>query len=133
VRLKPEEIQFRHLADNAPETALLAGDPNQPGIYVQRNRFPPGVFSLPHAHGEDRHVVVLKGTWWTGTGETFDPAKAIPLGPGSYMLHPAGKVHWDGAKDEETIVQITGVGPSSTKFVHPDEGRYTSIQEKKKP
>ena len=35
-----------------------------------------------------------------GTGEDFDPAKAVPLKAGSYMMHPARAIHGDGAKDE---------------------------------
>jgi quercetin dioxygenase-like cupin family protein len=38
---------------------------------------------------------------------------------GSYVLHPAGGVHWDGAAEEETIVQIVGVGPVETTQVGP--------------
>jgi hypothetical protein len=30
------------------------------------------------------------------------------------MLHPAGLHHWDGAKDQEVIVQIIGIGPVQT-------------------
>jgi hypothetical protein len=37
------------------------------------------------------------------------------LKPGSYMFHPAKAVHWDGAKDEEVIVQITGIGPAPSR------------------
>lgn len=66
-----------------------------------------------------RHVLVLKGTWYTGTGENFDMDKTVPLKPGSYMKHPAKAVHFDGAKDEEVIVQITGIGPGTTTFVKP--------------
>ena len=28
------------------------------------------------------------------------------------MLHPHGEVHYDGARDEEALIQIVGVGPS---------------------
>jgi hypothetical protein len=28
------------------------------------------------------------------------------------MLHPAGEVHFDGAKDVEAIVEIKGMGPA---------------------
>ena len=73
----------------------------------------------PHSHPEDRHIVVLKGTWYTGTGEDFDMNKTIPLKAGSYMKHPAKAVHFDGAKDEEVIVQITGIGPGTTTLVKP--------------
>ena len=33
---------------------------------------------------------------------------------GTFMMHPAGAHHYDGAKDEEVIVQIMGIGPSAT-------------------
>jgi hypothetical protein len=63
---------------------------------------------------------VIKGTWYAGTGPVFDPAKATPLPAGSYMLHPAKEVHWDGAAgDEEVIVQVVGIGPSGTTTVDP--------------
>jgi hypothetical protein len=35
------------------------------------------------------------------------------------MIHPAGKVHYDGSRNEETIVQMMGVGPSGKKTVNP--------------
>ena len=44
----------------------------------------------------------------------FDPAKTTPIKAGGFMLHPAGFHHWDGAKDQEVIVQIIGMGPVQT-------------------
>jgi hypothetical protein len=73
-------------------------------------------------------VTVLKGTWYTGTGEIFDPDNALPLKTGSYMMHPAKAVHWDGAKDEEVIVQIIGIGPGATISIRPEGGPITSIK-----
>ena len=74
----------------------------------------PGVMSRPHYHPTDRHVTVISGTWWAGKGPKFDPDSTTPLGPGSYMLHPAGEIHYDGAKDVEAIVEIKGIGPAPT-------------------
>ena len=37
-----------------------------------------------------------------------------PIGTGGFMLHPAGLHHYDGSKDGEVIVQITGMGPVKT-------------------
>lgn len=90
------------------------GDPSKPGIYVIRIKFPRGVMSLPHFHKEDRHAVVLQGTWYTGTGDQFLPEKTVGLKPGSYMMHPGGERHFDGARDEGVILQIIGYGPSET-------------------
>ena len=95
--------------------ALVHGNPAQPGTYVIRVRFPAGVMDRPHVHSSDRHVTVIEGTWYAGTGEHFDPASAVLLQPGDYMFHPAGGVHWDGAGgDESAVVQIIGQGPVTT-------------------
>ncbi len=47
--------------------------------------------------------------------------------PGSYVRHPAGAHHFDGAKDEEVILQIVGYGPSGTTRLRPDEGRFGDV------
>ncbi|MDB5460446.1 MAG: hypothetical protein JWO72_2187 [Caulobacteraceae bacterium] len=109
------------------QEAILYGDPSKPGLYVIRLKFPPGLMSRPHSHPDDRLGVVLKGTWWTGTGETFDPASAQPVGVGGFMLHPHGKMHYDGAKGEEVIVQLMGIGPSGKTAAHADQPDF-SIQ-----
>jgi len=113
VRIRPDEITFSAGSSEGPDIALLAGDPEKPGFYLLRARFRPGVFSSPHYHSTDRHVTVIKGTWYTGTDASFDRNKTVALGPGSYMMHPAGAVHFDGAKDEEVIVEIKGIGPTT--------------------
>jgi quercetin dioxygenase-like cupin family protein len=105
----------------------VAGHPDKPGIYVLRVHWPPNVMSLPHSHPEDRHVTVLSGTWWTGTGEAFDPDSAVPLSAGAYMLHPAGMTHWDGSKDEETVIQLIGYGPSEMNPVTPGPPFFTKV------
>jgi oxalate decarboxylase/phosphoglucose isomerase-like protein (cupin superfamily) len=103
-----------------PEAALTGGsvkvfgDPAMPGMYVYRNRFGPGQASRPHFHDQDRYVTVIKGTWWTGEGDVFQADKMVPIKAGGFMFHPAGFHHYDGAKDEEVIVQIMGMGPVKT-------------------
>lgn len=125
VRLTPDEAQWKEVpGGHGVQTAVVSGDPTKAGLYVIRVKFPPGIMSAPHFHPEDRHAVVLKGTWYTGTDDSWDPDKTVPLKAGSYMKHPAGAVHYDGAKDEEVIVQIAGFGPSGTTEVHPGEGRF---------
>ncbi|MCC7549155.1 MAG: cupin domain-containing protein [Burkholderiales bacterium] len=101
---------------------VVEGDPKKPGPYVIRVKFEPGTMSMPHFHPEDRLVTVLKGTWWTGKGEIFDPESTEPLPAGGYMKHPSKEAHYDGAKDEEVILQIAGMGPSGTTFFKPDLG-----------
>jgi quercetin dioxygenase-like cupin family protein len=121
VRITPETIDWKSpLGVGSTPFAFLDGDPAKPGIYVQRVKFSPNVFTRPHWHGEDRHIVVLKGTWYMGTGKDFDASKAVPMPAGSYVKHPAGAVHWDGAKDEEVELQVIGAGPLTTELVSTD-------------
>jgi quercetin dioxygenase-like cupin family protein len=105
--------------ENAPAIAVLAGDPEKEGFYLLRAKFAPGVMSSPHYHSTDRHVTVISGTWYTGTGREFDRDNVVPLQPGSYMMHPAGAIHYDGSRDGEVIVEIKGVGPASTVRLEP--------------
>ena len=38
----------------------------------------------------------------------------VPAPAGSYVIHYGGKVHYDGAKTEETIIQVWGMGPATS-------------------
>jgi quercetin dioxygenase-like cupin family protein len=104
------------------QAAKVLGDPSGPGPYVMRARFSPGVMTRPHRHSSDRYVVVISGTWYVGTGEEFDPLNTQPLPAGSFMLHPAGAVHFDGARDEPVEVQISGIGPVTTEWLSAPPG-----------
>jgi len=127
VRVAPEEVKWRDLPGyEGVKFAVIDGDPSKPGVYVVRVKFPPGIMSRPHFHPDDRYAVVLQGTWYTGTGDKFDPDTTVGLKPGSFMKHPAGGHHYDGAKDEEVILQLIGVGPSGTTLLHPEDGHTGS-------
>jgi len=53
------------------------------------------------------------------TGDTFDPNSTVPAPAGSYVIHYGGKVHYDGAKEDETIIQVRGMGPATSTPVGP--------------
>jgi hypothetical protein len=129
VRLTPQQVQWRELPGSfGVRVATIAGDPARPGLYVQRVRFPPHVMDRPHWHPNDRYVTVLKGTWATGTGPSFDPRHAVPLPAGSFMLHPGKGLHWDGsANDEEVIVQVFGMGPADTVSADPQQPLWVQV------
>lgn len=122
VRTRPEQI------DLTKGLAAVEGDPAKPGLYVARVKFEPHNFSMPHWHNTDRHIVVLKGTWYMGVGEKFDPATAVPMPAGSYVKHPAGAPHWDGAMDEEVVLQIVGEGPVTTELVNKDKPMFVQVK-----
>lgn len=96
------------------KTIVLHGDPDAPGLYIIRIRFPPGAASRPHSHSQDRFITVIQGTWYAGRSATFDMNDTVPIKPGGFMKHPAGAVHFDGAKDEAVVVEIRGMGPVKT-------------------
>jgi quercetin dioxygenase-like cupin family protein len=124
----PEQLKWAPLGDGV-EFAKIYGDPTKAGaFYVIQVKFPPYTFDYPHYHPEDRHITVVKGTWYAGTGEALDVDKAIALKPGSYMFHPGKAVHWDGAKDEEVIVEIAGIGPGPTILAKPGGNVFFSIK-----
>jgi quercetin dioxygenase-like cupin family protein len=108
-----------------PEAAAnggrVMGDTSKPGIYVQRVRWAPGRGSRPHYHNQDRYVTVIKGTWWAAFGAVYKPADMVPIREGGFIFHPAGKPHYDTARDEEVIVEIVGLGPVETTPAEVDE------------
>ena len=110
----PSEIKWVRNAAGTNETAMLFGDPAKPGLYVYRIRWLAGNFSRPHFHPNDRFFAVLSGTWWMGTGEKFDPDNTVPVPAGSYVIHYAKGIHYDGAKSEDAVIQIWGMGPATS-------------------
>ena len=94
--------------------AILLGDPSKPGLYVILGKWEKGKMSHPHFHPTDRYITVISGTWWLGTGPKYDPASTKPVPAGSFVTHFAKQIHYDGAKDEEVIIQIVGMGPATS-------------------
>ena len=123
VRITPADVHWQDVPDgHGAQQAVLLGNPDKPGLYVIRAKFPPYVMDHPHRHPNARYVTVLEGTWYTGTGDHFDLKRAVPLKPGSVMMHPAKASHWDGSAGNETVVvQIMGEGPADSTLVDPHD------------
>ena len=112
----PENIKWVENTQSGSANAVIAGDPKKPGLYVVLTKWHAGNhFSRPHFHPNDRFITVIKGTWWVGSGPNFDPAgSTVPLPAGTVVTHYGRQVHYDGAKDEEVVVLITGQGPATS-------------------
>ena len=109
----PEQINW--VANpGGSESAVLVGDPSKPGLYVILNKWKAHHNSKPHSHPNDRFITVISGTWWVGTGENYDPDSLKPVPAGSFVTHFGKEVHYDGAKDGDTILQIVGIGPATS-------------------
>lgn len=110
----PDKIDWKRAPGAGNETAVLVGDPTKEGLYVVLNKWLKGNnFSRPHFHPNDRFITVLSGTWWVGTGNKFDPDNTVPMPAGSFVTDFGKQVHWDGAKDEDTVLLIVGMGPAT--------------------
>jgi hypothetical protein len=111
---KPEDIKWVRNAAGTQEQAVLFGDPAKPGPYVVRLRWLPGNMSRPHMHPNDRFILVISGTWWLGSGPNYEPDKTVPARAGTYVFHKGGELHYDGAKTEDAVIQIWGIGPATS-------------------
>ena len=99
------------------EQATIFGDASKPGPYrflmkAHPSRLGEAPSSRPHSHPDMRTYTVVSGTWYVGFGTQLDESKLIALPAGSYYTEPAGVPHFVVVKDENTIVQITGTGPT---------------------
>jgi quercetin dioxygenase-like cupin family protein len=117
LRITPDELRWGPGRVPGHEIAALIGASNKPGAYAERVRFPAQTVSQPHSHPEDRSYTVISGTWYVGYGDAYDPARLKALPPGSFYTEPANVTHFWLTRDEAVVVQISGTGPSATRFV----------------
>ena len=111
----PADIKWVKAANGGSEQAVVVGDPAKPGLYVVLQKWLPHNNSRPHSHPNDRYITVLKGTWWVNTGANYDPDGMKPVPAGSFVTHYGREMHYDGAKDEECILEIVGIGPATSQ------------------
>jgi quercetin dioxygenase-like cupin family protein len=108
----PDQVHWIE-GDNGAARAIITGDPDKPGMYAILYKWHPHHMSRPHFHPHDRFITVISGTWWVGTGTKYDPDSTVPMPAGSVVTHFGKQVHYDGAKDEEAIIEIVGEGPAT--------------------
>jgi hypothetical protein len=108
----PKDIQWRK--GRGSESFVISGDPSKPGMYVTLQKWLPHNNSRPHFHPNDRFITVLSGTWWVNTGAKYDPDGMKPVPAGSLVTHFGKEIHYDGARDEECVLEIVGMGPATS-------------------
>ena len=121
----PDQFKWRNPSMQAPNNAVLLGDARESGgLYVHINSFVPGNFGEAHYHPNDRYVLVVDGAPWRGTGNVVDPAHATRVPKGTFMIEEAGKVHWDGTKDEGGAYFVIEVPPAGRTPVSKEQGPW---------
>ena len=112
----PKDVKWVEGANGAA-VAVLVGDPTKPGLYVLLDKWHPHHNSRPHFHPNDRFIYVVSGPWWVATGSKYDLNNMVPMPAGTFVTHYGKEVHWDGAKDEECVIEIVGQGPATSTAV----------------
>ena len=101
---------------------MIYGAPNKPGPFLFRAKFPPGYKLPPHKHPDVRTVTVLKGTYYSAIGDTFDESKLQAFPAGAFYFTPADTGHFSATRDEEVIIQESGEGPASgIRYINPSD------------
>lgn len=114
LQMQPDQLKWGG-GGGGIQTAIVVGDPTRPGIYVQRLRFAKGTRIAPHLHPDERVAVVLSGSMYFGYGDAFDEASLVHMVPGSTWTEPPKTAHFAWAKDEDVVIQVTGIGPSGSQ------------------
>jgi len=106
------------------QMVLLFGNPSQPGPYIFRAKMPSGYKLPPHRHPDERIVTVLKGIYWSGVGEHYNPMVMKEFEAGAFYTTKAKVPHFAWARTE-VIIQEMGTGfespAKSIEYVNPDD------------
>ena len=100
--------------------AVLDGDPNKAGSFTIRMKAPAGYKIAPHTHPTVERVTVISGSFKIGMGDKLDEASAREMGPGSFVMLPAGMKHF-ATSSGESIIQINSEGPFQINYVNPSD------------
>jgi uncharacterized RmlC-like cupin family protein len=108
-------------------TKVLFGDPSKAGLYTIV-LFVPAHTTIPaHLHRDDRMATVVSGTWHFGYGNRFDEGALKSLPPGSVYSEPGGMNHFARTDAEPVLVQISGFGPTDTRYFDPADTPKTPV------
>jgi len=109
-----DNIKWVEARNGSSASATITGDPSKEGLYVQLMKWHAHHNSTPHKHPHDRFIMVLSGTWWVGTGTNYDMNSTAPMKAGTIVTHYGNQYHYDGAKDEDCVLEIVGMGPATS-------------------
>jgi quercetin dioxygenase-like cupin family protein len=120
VMLTPEELKWTEIPSlpaGAP-VATIQGPADQAVPFTFRIKMPAGYEIPAHWHPAIEHVTVISGTFNMGVGDELDKTKTHALETGSVAIIQPHTNHFAWT-DEETVVQLHGVGPWGISYVNP--------------
>ena len=119
IQIEEETVPWADAPASIPagvKIAVLEGDPAKEGLFTLRLKVPEGTRIMPHWHPKDERVTVLSGTVRVGFGDVFEIEKTEAFESGGYYVNPA-KVHHFNYFEEDSIIQVTGIGPWGIHYV----------------
>ena len=120
VIVAPSDLKWAAVPSLPPgvKISVIEGPMNEAKPFTMRLKFPAS-YQLPaHSHTAIEHVTVISGTFNLGMGDKLDTKATRTLGPGSVAIMQAGTRHFAWT-NEETVVQVHGVGPWTITYVNP--------------
>lgn len=109
-------------------TRVLAGDPTKNGFYSILLFVPAHTTIQAHSHRDDRMATVVSGDWHFGYGAHFEESALKALPAGSVYSEPGGVNHFARTTDTAVVVQISGYGPTDTKYFDPKDDPEASAK-----
>ena len=127
MRLTPAEIRHNQTGSDqigssglaGVSTKVLFGDPSKSGFYTIVLYVPAHTTIPAHSHRDDRVATVVSGTWRIGYGDHFAEGALKMLPPGSIYSEPGGANHFARTETEAVLVEISGFGPTDTRYFNP--------------
>jgi quercetin dioxygenase-like cupin family protein len=119
VMITPSELKWSDVPSLPPgaKIAVIEGPMNEAVPFTVRIKFPAN-YNLPaHWHPAVERITVLSGTFNMGVGDELDPQKTTALAPGSIAIMQSKTNHFAWT-NEETIVQLNGLGPWGVTYVN---------------
>ncbi len=127
MRMTPEELLKGGAGDSqigssnlaGIQTKILFGNPAKSEFYSILLFVPPYTAIQAHSHRDNRVATVVRGDWQFGYGNHFDVRSLKALPPGSVYSEPAGMNHFARTGSSPVVVQISGYGPTDTRYFNP--------------
>lgn len=118
--LTPSDLKWVDVPSLPPgaKLAVIEGPLNQAVPFTMRIKMPANYQIPAHWHPAIEHVTVISGTFHMGAGDKLDRSKTMALTPGSVGIMQV-KTHHFAWTDQETVIQVHGVGPWGINYVNP--------------
>jgi quercetin dioxygenase-like cupin family protein len=120
--MTPSQLQWKDAAGLPPGTqvTVIEGPMNEAVPFTVRIKFPAGAGVPPHWHPAIEHVTVISGVFNAGLGEKLDISNTTALPVGSIAIMQPKTIHF-GMFNEETILQVHGIGPWEIHYINPGD------------